>query len=89
MSFQERTCLREDVSKPQIIGSRVCARIPGANTFPILDHQNTNGIFLGFTASKNNIHFEDDNICSVLTSTHVLFRKTRMSVTDYHIPLGA
>ena len=87
--YQELTGTRADVSKLKIFGSRVCARIPGADKFPKLDHKNTNGIFLGFTASDNNVYFEDDNTGKVLISTHVLFDEAHTSVPDNHMPLGA
>ena len=37
--FQALTGQRPDVSKMRIFGSRVCARIPGADKFPKLDHK--------------------------------------------------
>ena len=80
--FQELTGTKADVSKLRIFGSRVCARIPGADKLPKLDHKNTNGIFLGYTSTDNNIYFEDDNIGRVLISTHVLFDEAHMSVPD-------
>ena len=43
---QELIGLKADVSKQNIFGSRVYARIPGADKFPKLDHKNTHGISL-------------------------------------------
>ena len=57
--YQELTRSKADVSKLCIFGSKVCARIPGADKFPKLDHKNVNEIFLDFTATDNNIHVED------------------------------
>ena len=87
--FQELTGTKADVSKLRIFGSRVCARIPGADKLPKLDHKNTNGIFLGYTSTDNNIYFEDDNTGRVLISTHVLFDEAHMSVPDSLTPIGA
>ena len=72
-----------------MFGSRVCVRIPGADKFPKLDHKNTNGIFLGFTATDNNIYFEDNHTSRVLISTHVFFDEAHMSVPHNLTPLGA
>lgn len=67
----------------------MCACITGADKFPKLDHKNTNGIFLGFTATDNNIYFEDDDTGQVLISTHVMFNEAHLSVPNTYSSLGA
>ena len=87
--YQQLTSRHEDVSKPRIFGSRVCARMPGAEKFPKLDHKNTNGAFRGYTATDNNIHFEDNDTGKVLISTHVLYDEAHLSAPHNYTPLGA
>ena len=87
--FQKLTGKKPDVSKLRIFGSRVCARIPGASKFPKLDQKNTNGIFLGYTATDKNIYFEDDTTQKVLISTHALFDEAHLSVANNSAPLGS
>ena len=78
-----------DVSNLRVFGSRVSARIPGADKIPKLDHKNTNGIFLGYTATDKNVYFEDDDTGRVLISTHVLYDEARMSIPSNSSPIGA
>lgn len=87
--YQKLTGKKPNLSKLRIFGSRVCARIPGASKFPKLDHKNTNGIFLGYTATDKNIYFEDDTTQKVLISTHALFDEAHLSVTNTTAPLGS
>ena len=87
--YERLTGTRPDISRLRIFGSRVCARMPGADKFPKLDHKNTNGIFLGYTATDKNIYFEDDITGRVLISKHVLFDEAHMSVPHTFTPLGA
>ena len=78
--YQILTGKRPDISKIRLFGSRVCARIHSASKFPKLDHTNTNGIFLGYIATDNNIYFEDDETQKVLISTHTLFDEVHLSI---------
>ena len=87
--YEILTVKRPNVSKLRMFGSRLCARIPGAGKFPKLDHTNTNGIFLGFTATDNNIYFEDDDSGKVLIITYVLFDEAHLSVASNLAPLGS
>ena len=63
--------------------------MPGADKFAKLDHKNTNGIFLGYTATDKNIYFEDDATNGVLLSKYVMFDEAHFSVRWTNIPLGA
>ena len=72
-----------------MFGSRVCVRIPGAGKIPKLDHKNTNGIFLGFTAPDNNIYFEDNDSGKVLISTSVVFYEAHLVIASNLAPLGS
>ena len=87
--YQQLTGKRPDLSKLRVFGSRVCARMPGSDKFAKLDHKNTNGIFLGYTATYHNIYFEDDATQGVLISKHVMFDEAHFSVPSNTIPLGA
>ena len=82
--YERLTGSKPDVSRMRIIGSRVCARMPGADKFPKLDHRNTNGVFLGYTATDKNIYVEDDTSQRVLTIKHVLFGEAHLSVPHFH-----
>ena len=62
--------------------------MPGSNKFAKLEHKNTNGVFLGSTATDNNTYFEDGATKEVLISKHVKFDKAHFSVPWTHIPLG-
>ena len=59
--FHELTWRKPDGTKRRFFGSRVCAHVLRVDKFPKLGHENTNGIFLGYKASDNNIYYEDDN----------------------------
>ena len=87
--YEKLTGTKPNVSKLRVFGSRVCARIPGASKFPKLDQKNTNGIFLGYTATDNNIYFEDDTTNKVLISTHVLFDEAHLSVPQSMAPIAS
>jgi len=87
--YQELTGLKSNVSKLRVFGSRVFARKPGSDKWAKLDKKNTNGIFLGFTATDNNVYFRDDSSGRILTSTHVLFDEAHMSTPSNSTPLGA
>ena len=87
--YQKLTGKKPDVSRLRTFGSRVCARVPGASKFPKMDHKNTNGIFLGYTATDKNIYFEDDTTHKVLISTHALFDEAHLSVPNTATPLGS
>ena len=87
--YQMLTGKKPDISRLRVFGSRVCARIPGASKFPKLDQKNTNGIFLGYTATDHNIYFEDDDSGQVLISTHVMFDEAHLSTPNMYTPLGA
>ena len=87
--YQKLTGRTPDVSKLRIFGSRVCARIPGTDKFPKLDHKNTNGIFLGYTSIDNTIYVEDDHIGRFFISSHLLFDEAHLSAPDINNPLGA
>ena len=87
--YQELTGLKSDVSKLRVFGSRVFARKPGSDKWAKLDKKNTNGFFLGFTATDNNVYFQDDSSGRILTSTHVLFDEAHMSTPSNSTPLGA
>ena len=87
--YERLTGKRPDVSRLRIFGARVCARMPGADKFPKLDHKNTNGIFLGYTATDKNIYFEDDITGRILISKHVLFDEAHLSIPSNSTPLGA
>ena len=87
--YQKLTGKKPNVSKLRVFGSRVFARIPGASKFPKLDYKNTNGIFLGYTATDNNIYFEDDDTQKVLISKHALFDEAHLSVPNSFTPLGS
>ena len=87
--YQKLTGQPPDLSRLRIFGSRVCARIPGADKFPKLDHKNTNGIFLGYTATDKNVYFEDDSSGQVLISKHTIFDEAHISVPSTYTLLGA
>ena len=55
---------------------------------PKLDHKNTNEIFLEYTATDDNIYFEDDDIQKVLISTHALFDEAHLSVPSSYAYIG-
>ena len=87
--YQKLTGNQPNVSKIRIFGSRVYACIPGSGKFSKSDLKNTDGIFLGYTATDNNVYFEDDATHQVLISTHVLFDEAHLSVPNSFVPIGA
>jgi hypothetical protein len=61
-----------DVSNLKMFGSRVCVKAPGQRHCK-LDHNDYTGIFLGYTATNQNIRYIDTTTGIVKTSHHATF----------------
>ena len=65
---------KPDLSCLRVFGSRVCVKKAG-NRRAKLDHNDFPGIFLGYTATDQNVHYIDLNTSIVKTSHHATFDK--------------
>ena len=86
--FQAFTGRWPDLSKLCIFGSRVYARKPG-NRPAKLDHLTSEGIFLTFIATDNNVYYIDDESRQVRIGQYVIFDKAHMTVPAGRAPLAA
>ena len=64
--------MRPDLSQLKMFGSRVCVKRPGKRRAK-LDRHDYQGIFLGYSARDQNIHYLDLNSGLVKTSHHAYF----------------
>jgi hypothetical protein len=63
---------KPDLSSLRVFGSRVCVKRAGKRRAK-LDHNDFNGIFLGYTATDENVTYIDLNTGMVKTSHHATF----------------
>ena len=86
--FQAFTGRRPNLSKLRIFGSRVYARKTGAQPAK-LDHHTTEGIFLTYTATDNNVYYIDHESGQVCIGQHVIFDEAHMTTPAGYAPLAA
>jgi len=70
--FEAWSGKKPDVSRLRIFGSPVIVRLPGPRPAK-LDHHTTHGVFLGYTATDYNIHYQDYKTKRIKIATHVTF----------------
>ena len=86
--FEAFTGKRPNLEKLRIFGSRIRAKKPG-NRKAKLDHHTESGIFIGYSATSDNVYFIDDATGLVKLGTHVIFDEAHMSVPARKAPLSA
>jgi dUTP pyrophosphatase len=70
--FQAYTGTRPTAKSLRIFGCPVVTRLPGRRPAKLDPHTAT-GVFLGYTATENNIYFRDNATQQVKVATHVTF----------------
>lgn len=70
--YEAYTGQRPNLKRLHIFGSPIIARLPGKCP-PKLDTHAVKGIFLGYTATMNNIYYMDIHTSEVKITTHVVF----------------
>jgi dUTP pyrophosphatase len=81
--YQACTGNRPDITKLRIFGSPVVCCLPGKRPAK-LDTHAASGTFLGFTATENNIYYQDHITKHIKVATHVTFNEA-----GYTLPPGA
>ncbi len=70
--YEAYTGVRPNLKHVQVFGSPIIARQPGKRPAK-LDSNSSVGIFLGYTATANNIYYMDHNPKKIKIGTHVVF----------------
>jgi hypothetical protein len=70
--YEAYTGVRPNLKHVQVFGSPIIARQPGKRPAK-LDSNSSVGIFLGYTATANNIYYMDHNTKKIKIGTHVVF----------------
>jgi hypothetical protein len=65
---------KQDLSHLRVFGSRVCARCTGTRHAKF-DRHNFTSIFLGYTATNQNVLYNDVNFSRVKSTHHAFFDK--------------
>lgn len=86
--FQAFTGRRPNLANLRIFGSRVNARKTGVRPAK-LDHHTTEGIFLTYTATNNNVYYIDHDSGQVRIGQHIIFDEAHMTIPAGYAPLAA
>ena len=86
--FQAFIGRRPDLFRLRIFGSQIYARETGQQKAK-LDHHIAEGIFVGITATDQNVYYLDDATGTVRTGQHVIFDEAHMTVPVQYAPLAA
>jgi len=86
--YEMFTGFAPDLSSLRIFGCRVFSRNPGKRPAK-LDKHDSQGVFLGYTATEKNIKYLDDISGLVKTTTHVYYDEASMTTHASKAPLAA
>ena len=86
--YEMFTGFTPDLSSLRIFGCRVFSRNPGKRPAK-LDKHDSQGVFLGYTATEKNIKYLDDISGLVKTATHVYYDEAYMTTHASKAPLAA